>query len=106
MTITAVEAIPVRIRRDEAYLGAMPEGASAENYFVRPPYRALYSAYFETAFVKITTSDGVTGWGEALAPVSPDTVCTIINQLLAPVLRGHDPLAVNVLWSFMYDLMR
>lgn len=106
MSITAVEAIPVRIRRDEAYLGAMPAGAGSENYFVRPPYRALYSAYFETAFVKITTSDGVTGWGEALAPVSPDTVCTIITQLIAPVLRGRDPLAGDVLWSLMYDLMR
>jgi L-alanine-DL-glutamate epimerase-like enolase superfamily enzyme len=106
MTITAIEAIPVRIRRDEAYLGALPSGASTENYFLRPPYRALYSAYFETAFVKITTSDGVIGWGEALAPVSPETVCTIINQLLAPVLRGRDPLAGDVLWSVMYDLMR
>ena len=106
MTITAVEAIPVRIRRDEAYLGAMPPGAGTENYFVRPPYRALYSAYFETAFVKISTSDGLVGWGEALAPVSPETVCTIVNQLLAPVLRGRDPLAGNVLWNLMYDLMR
>jgi galactonate dehydratase len=106
MTITAVEAIPVRIRRDEAYLGAMPAGAGTENYFVRPPYRALYSAYFETAFVKISTSDGVTGWGEALAPVSPDTVCAIVNQLIAPVLGGRDPLAGDVLWSMMYDLMR
>jgi L-alanine-DL-glutamate epimerase-like enolase superfamily enzyme len=106
MTITAIEAIPVRIRRDEAYLGALPSGASTENYFLRPPYRALYSAYFETSFVKITTSDGLIGWGEALAPVSPDTVCTIINQLLAPVLRGRDPLAGDVLWNVMYDLMR
>lgn len=106
MTITAVEAIPVRIRRDEAYLGAMPSGAGTDNYFLRPPYRALYSAYFETAFVKIATSDGVTGWGETLAPVSPDTVCTIVNQLIAPVLRGANPLAGEVLWSRMYDLMR
>lgn len=106
MPITAVETIPVRIRRQEAYLGAMPAGATEHAYFVRPPYRALYSAYFETVFVKVTTDDGVTGWGEALAPVAPEAVATIIDQLLTPVLLGRDPLAVDVLWTTMYDLMR
>lgn len=104
--ITHIETIPVRIRRDEAYLGAMPDGASSAQYFLRPPYRALYSAYFETAFVKITTDDGVTGWGEALAPVAPEVVCTIIDQLLTPALVGRDALAGDVLWHIMYDLMR
>jgi galactonate dehydratase len=105
-TITSVEAIPVRIKQDHAYLGALPSGATTENYFRRPPYRALYSAYFETAFVKVTTSDGVIGWGEALAPVAPEVVTTIVSQLLAPVLRGENPLAGDYLWSMMYDLMR
>src|SRR5690606_6188956 len=98
--------IPVRIRRQEAYLGAMPTGATEQNYFLRLPYRALYSAYFETMFVKITTSDGVVGWGEALAPVAPEVVATIVEQLLKPVLLGRDPLAGDVLWNTMYDLMR
>jgi galactonate dehydratase len=106
MKIARIETIPVRIKRSEAYLGKMPDGVSQENYFLRPPYRALYSAYFETAFVKITTDDGITGWGEALAPVAPETVCTIIDQLIAPVLRGRDPLAGDVLYHVMYDLMR
>jgi galactonate dehydratase len=106
MKITAVEAIPVRIKRDVAYLGAMPEGANDRQYFVRPPYRALYSAYFETVFVKISTSDGVIGWGEALAPVAPEVVQTIVEQLLRPVLLGRSALDGNVLWTLMYDLMR
>ena len=106
MQITQVEAIPVRIKRDEAYLGAMPAGADREAYFLRPPYRALYSAYFETAFVKISTADGAFGWGEALAPVAPEVVQQIVEQLLAPALIGRSPLDVNVLWNVMYDLMR
>lgn len=106
MSITAVEVIPVRIKRDVAYLGALPSGANDRQYFVRPPYRALYSAYFETAFVKITTSDGVVGWGEALAPVAPEVVQTIVEQLLRPILVGKNPLDGGVLWSVMYDLMR
>lgn len=106
MTIETIEAIPVRIKRDEAYLGTLPSGVDPDSYFVRPPYRALYSAHFETVFVKIRTTDGVTGWGEALAPVAPEVVSTIINQLLAPALRGNDPLASDYLWSVMYNLMR
>lgn len=106
MSISKVEAIPVRIKRDEAYLGGLPKAADPQAYFTRPPYRALYSAYFETAFVKITTADGIIGWGEALAPVAPEVVCTIIEQLLAPALLGRDPLDGNVLWNVMYDLMR
>jgi L-alanine-DL-glutamate epimerase-like enolase superfamily enzyme len=106
MTIQSIEAIPVRIKREESYLGSLPDNIDTEKYFVRPPYRALYSAYFETVFVKITTSDGLVGWGEALAPVAPEVVATIIEQLLSPVLIGRSPLDGDVLWSKMYDLMR
>ena len=106
MGISKVEAIPVRVKREEAYLGDIPAAADPQAYFTRPPYRALYSAYFETAFVKITTSDGLIGWGEALAPVAPEVVGVIIDQLLAPVLTGRDPLDGNVHWNVMYDLMR
>ncbi len=106
MRISKVEALPVRIKRDEAYLGSLPASANPQAYFLRPPYRALYSAYFETAFVKVTTDDGLIGWGEALAPVAPETVQVIVEQLLAPALVGGDPLAGNVLWNVMYDLMR
>ncbi|MCC6565417.1 MAG: mandelate racemase/muconate lactonizing enzyme family protein [Chloroflexi bacterium] len=104
--IVSVEAIPVRIKRDVAYLGALPQGAGDRQYFVRPPYRALYSAYFETVFVKIVTDDGAVGWGEALAPVASEVVQTIVMQLLTPVLVGRSPLDGGVLWNVMYDLMR
>ena len=106
MSIIKVEPIPLRIKRDEAYLGGLPKTADSAAYFTRPPYRALYSAYFETAFVKITTAEGAVGWGEALAPVAPEVVCVIIEQLLAPALIDRDPLDGNVLWNVMYDLMR
>lgn len=106
MSISKVEVTPVRIKRDEAYLGSLPASADPGAYFLRPPYRALYSAYFETAFVKLTTDEGLIGWGEALAPVAPETVQVIVEQLLAPALIGRDPLDGNVLWNVMYDLMR
>ena len=106
MKIKAIEVIPIRIKRDEAYLGALPEDVDANKYFVRPPYRALYSAYFETVFIKIITDEGLIGWGEALAPVAPEVVHTIVEQLLSPILIGRNPLDGGVLWNVMYDLMR
>jgi L-alanine-DL-glutamate epimerase-like enolase superfamily enzyme len=106
MKIESIAVYPLRIRRGEAYLGTLPAGATPEKYFTRPPYRSLYSAYFETAFVRITTDDGLVGWGEALAPVAPEVVQTIIEQLLSPVLIGRNPLDGGVLWNTMYDLMR
>ena len=68
MSIIKVEAFPVRIKCDQRPTsGSLPkEAVDTQAYFRRPPYRALYSAYFETAFVKITTADGAIGWGEAL----------------------------------------
>jgi L-alanine-DL-glutamate epimerase-like enolase superfamily enzyme len=106
MKITSIDTIPLRLKRDEAYLGGLPPGVENKIYFQRPPYRALYTRYYETIFVKITTDEGVIGWGEALAPVAPEVVATIIDQLLTPVLQGQDPLSTDHLWSTMYNLMR
>ena len=106
MTITGIEALPVRLRRDEAYLGALPPHTEVGNYFLRPPYRCLYSATYETVFVRLRTSEGVTAWGEALAPVAPEVVCQIIEQLLTPALIGRELPGAGRLWHLMYDLMR
>ena len=106
MSIESIEALPLRLRRDEAYLGPLPPHADVGKYFIRPPYRCLYSATYETVFVRLRTSEGVTAWGEALAPVAPEVVCSIIDQLLAPALIGRDPLGAGRLWHLMYNLMR
>lgn len=104
--IVSVTAVPARFRRNEPYLGERPSGTTEADYFTRPPYRALYSAFFETVFVRLTLDDGTVGWGEALAPVSPRTVAAIVEDLLAPVLVGMNPLEHDVAWSTMYGLMR
>ncbi|MCE2489727.1 MAG: mandelate racemase/muconate lactonizing enzyme family protein [Anaerolineae bacterium] len=106
MPIESIDAIPVRLRRDEAYLGALPPHTEVGNYFLRPPYRCLYSATYETVFVRLRSSEGLTAWGEALAPVAPEVVCAIIEQLLAPALIGRETLGAGRLWHLMYDLMR
>ncbi|AQZ63611.1 mandelate racemase [[Actinomadura] parvosata subsp. kistnae] len=101
--IRQVRCFPVKLRHRDAYLGAP---AQEEGYFVRPPWRSLYSARFETLLVSITADDGTTGWGEALAPVAPEVPAAIVEKLLAPVLVGEDPTRIRPLWDKLTGLMR
>lgn len=102
---------------DGVYLGSLPGASLGRDdrkeapratpaYFVRPPYRSLYSDRYETVLVRITATDGTRGWGEGLAPVGPEVVAAIIDRLLGPALIGRDPLPVRALWSMLRNLMR
>ncbi len=51
-----------------------------------------------TTLVKITTDDGLTGWGEGAAS-------DLINNLLAPLLIGQDPINRNGLWERMFHAL-
>ncbi len=85
--------------------GGAPATAFGE-YPARWRMRALYSEHFETTVVKVTTDQGVVGWGEGKAPVAPEATREIVHHVLRPVLLGADPTDVEVLWERMYSLMR
>lgn len=107
MLIRDIETVVLRIQADEAYLGRLADGSAAgAGYAVREPYRSLYSSRYETLLVRVTAEDGTTGWGEALAPVAPEVPATIVDRLLAPVLRGMDATRPRPAWSRLRDLMR
>jgi L-alanine-DL-glutamate epimerase-like enolase superfamily enzyme len=44
--------------------------------------------------VEITTSDGLTGYGEGLARHSPRAYAAVVEDMFAPVLKGRDPYEV------------
>jgi L-alanine-DL-glutamate epimerase-like enolase superfamily enzyme len=69
-------------------------------------HRAVYSSHIETTLVRVTTDDGLVGYGEAHAPIAPEVTATVINSLLAPLLIGENPLATDRLWEKMYASMR
>jgi len=69
-------------------------------------YRAAYSKHIETTLVRITTDEGIVGYGESHAPIAPEVTATIITRLLAPLLIGENPLAIDRLWEKMYASMR
>jgi D-galactarolactone cycloisomerase len=115
MKIVSVEAIPVRLprNREEAQRTAGSPTAltgGTGNYRWSTTVAALYSVWFETALIKITTAEGLVGWGEAQAPLAPEIACTIVEHLLKPVLLqtefDADPTGIAGMWDRMYATMR
>ena len=51
-----------------------------------------------TTLVKITTEDGLVGWGEGAA-------ASIIAELLAPLITGGDPMQRAGLWERMFHAL-
>lgn len=106
MLIEKIEVFPVKIRKEHVYLGNSAGLNTEYDYYLRPEYRCPYSKNMETLYVKISTDQGIVGWGEALAPVLPDVSGKIIEELFAPVLLGTNPLDIKVIWNKLYGLMR
>ncbi len=108
--IEAVDCFVLKLQHAEPYLGpanGVTESAGPPSgYAVRPPWRSIYSPRFETLLVRLTTTSGVTGWGEALAPVAPEVPAEVVRRLLAPGLIGADPCRVRPLSAALRDLMR
>jgi D-galactarolactone cycloisomerase len=106
--VVRVDAYPVAFEADETYLGRLPDGhpPPVGRYFLRPPWRSLYSARYESLLVRVECDSGDHGWGEALAPVAPDVPATIVEHLLAPAVLGADPRQTLVLRRRLTDLMR
>ena len=64
------------------------------------------TGYQQGVLVKITTDQGLVGWGECHAPSTPRVHQAIVHDLLAPVLLGQDARNVEVLWEKMYATER
>ena len=103
--IVHVEPVPVKIPAPPGEPEAFPS-LPGSDYHRRPHRGLVYSKHRETLFIKLTTDDGVVGWGETLASVAPEIGAQIIESLLAPQLVGQDPLAGDYLWTQMVRSMR
>ncbi len=58
--------------------------------------------------VRITTDNGLVGWGEAFVQglEPPEIASAVIRHALTPVVVGRNALDSNVLWYEMYNLTR
>lgn len=106
--IAAIELFPLQIARDTPYLGPLEAGVtpSERGYFIRPGNQTVYSIHDHSVLIKLTTAQGVVGWGESFGVVSPQTVTTIIRDLLMPLVLGRDPHDVIAIGEDIYNAMR
>jgi L-alanine-DL-glutamate epimerase-like enolase superfamily enzyme len=66
----------------------------------------VYPPQAQSVLVRITASDGTFGWGEAHAPLGPRATKAVIEDVLAPILLGKSPFAIEHHWEKMYGSMR
>jgi L-alanine-DL-glutamate epimerase-like enolase superfamily enzyme len=59
-----------------------------------------------TLLVKITTNQGIIGWGEAHAPLAPAVHAKIITDLFTPIILGEDARNIGPLWDKLYSSQR
>lgn len=82
-----------------------PNRLPGTDYYFEPQWRQAYSRLTESCLVKLTTSTGITGWGEAQAPLSPETPASILVRLLAPAILGQPALASEPVYERLYHMM-
>jgi len=103
MKLSSVEAIPCRVPFDESMWSLQPwrEGQ----------YR--FADYLEFTFVKVVSSDGLVGYGEAhgvcfdgpkVVPIGAECK-KLIEQVIAPRILGEDPLDTSVLWRRLHRIL-
>ena len=68
----------------------------------------LYTVPPRWQFLKLTTSDGIVGWGEpytkwhTIDDSEPATTAAV-DQMMTKYVLGEDPLAIEDLWQAMYE---
>jgi len=55
--------------------------------------------------VRVTTDDGLVGWGECFAYGAPLAVASVIDEALAPLLIGEDPSRIEALTDTMHHAL-
>ena len=107
MKITKVEAIPVWYELTDEYHALFgsnkKQGSSVharEGWFANIEYK-------ENVFVKVTTDEGLVGWGEASAhPVTSETQAGIVStvQLFGRTILGRDPFQIGAIHAALDNL--
>lgn len=108
MRIKSVQAYAIKIppAAAPALEGNRNVEAIGDYTIATDAWTSIYSRNHETSLVRLETDDGLVGWGEGQAPVSPRATAAIIEDLCTPLLLGRDPFDVEYLWYRLYSAMR
>ncbi len=108
MRITRVDTYPIKIPPQDA--DRIEGNLNVERYgdytIAANAWTSIYSRNHETCLVRLETDDGIVGWGEGQAPVSPRATATLVEDLCTPLLIGRDPYDVEYIWYRLYSAMR
>ena len=102
MKITKVEAIPLFASFADAFGGPVPSELSLPAFSMR--HNPLLGQ--GAVIVRIETDAGPLGIGEAMGRPGPRGTAAHINEVLAPMLLGRDPLHHHALFTAMNEAMR
>ena len=91
-----IEMPPIGFMHDRVGIGRRLDHASPSRF----------KKHSQTLLVKITTDQGLIGWGEAHAPAAPTVHAKVITDLLAPILIGQDARRIGPLWDKMFSSQR
>ena len=78
------------------------------NAKIAKPFRIATTLFEEVRalIVRVTTSDGITGIGESVVRSAPKATKYIVDDMLAPLILGKDPMNAAALWWEMFSAMR
>jgi L-alanine-DL-glutamate epimerase-like enolase superfamily enzyme len=102
LTIASVEAIALAAPFERVYGGL----DHVPDWLLTPAssHRVLPRLGQYSTLVRIRTTDGLEGIGEAYGLPEPRVTATIVGSLLGPVLIGRDGFATEAIWELMYGL--
>jgi L-alanine-DL-glutamate epimerase-like enolase superfamily enzyme len=114
LTITAVEPIVIRTPNTAGpasgpvELGALGATTGGRGLWNRLDHASpsRTPGFEQATLVRITTNQGLIGWGECHAPVAPTMQARIIEDLFRPLLIGQDARQVEALWQRLYQSER
>ena len=89
MKITAITAIPLSFRLDQGKTVTMGIGSTTKR---------------DTIIVRVETSEGITGYGDAHPGRSPGAVVSLIHNTLAPMLIGMNASDVIGVWKRVHRM--
>lgn len=115
LEITKIEPIPLRApaapgRPESDFISMTPLGAMTGtkglwNRLERSE-TVRQGGYRQTLLVKVTTNQGIVGWGESHAVMTPRVVATIITDMFEPILLGEDARRIEALWEKMFSTQK
>lgn len=102
--IESVEAVPLAATWDRVFGGweHVPQSLMhpASNQLVAPR-RGQY-----TTLVRVRTTDGLEGIGEAYGLPAPEVPTAVIETILRPLLLGQDAMATGAIWERLYGAQK